>query len=64
MTLQDDAVWEDWLHSVMRLLLGSPILVQLPLDINGKPDFMDAWCVCLVAKDAHLPCSRSTAVNM
>jgi hypothetical protein len=45
MTMQDDAVWEDWLHSVMRLLLGSPILVQLPLDVYGKPDFMDSWCV-------------------
>lgn len=43
LALQDDAVWEDWLHSVMNLLLGYPIHVQLPLDAYGRPDFMDAW---------------------
>jgi hypothetical protein len=41
--LQDDAVWEDWLHTVMKLLLGYPIHVNLPLDAYGQPDFMDAW---------------------
>lgn len=43
LALQDDAVWEDWLESVMKLLLGFPIHVQLPLDADGRPDFMDAW---------------------
>ncbi len=36
---------QDWLESVMRLLLGCPIHVQLPLDAYGMPDFMDAWWV-------------------
>lgn len=30
--LQKDAVWEDWLHTVMDLLQGFPVSVQLPLD--------------------------------
>ncbi|WIA35205.1 hypothetical protein OEZ86_003668 [Tetradesmus obliquus] len=38
-----DADWEDWLAAVMRLLLGFPMRLQLPLDRNGQPDFMDAW---------------------
>jgi hypothetical protein len=40
--LQADADWEDWLAAVMQLLLGFPMRLQLPLDRNGQPDFMDA----------------------
>lgn len=40
---QDDAMWEDWLAAVMRLLLGFPLTVQLPKDKLGNPDFMDCW---------------------
>jgi hypothetical protein len=41
--LTEDALEEDWLHTVMRLLMGSPAQLQMPLDRNGQPDFMDAW---------------------
>lgn len=40
---QDDAIWEDWLHSVMKLLRGFAVSIQLPLDNNNQPDFMDSW---------------------
>ena len=40
--LQVDADWEDWLAAVMRLLLGFPMRLQLPLDRYEQPDFMDA----------------------
>lgn len=43
--LADDADWSDWLATVMRLLHGYPMRLQLPLDKDGKPDFMDAWWV-------------------
>lgn len=41
--LEEDADWEDWLASVMRLLLGYPTTLQLPRDRLGNPDFADAW---------------------
>jgi len=41
--LEADATWEDWLAAVMKLLLGFPMHLQLPLDRFGQPDFMDAW---------------------
>ena len=41
--LAEDADWEDWLASVMRLLTGYPQHLQLPKDPLGRPDFMDAW---------------------
>jgi hypothetical protein len=40
--LQAGADWQDWLAAVMRLLLGFPMRLQLPLDRYGQPDFMDA----------------------
>lgn len=52
--LQDDAVWEDWLHSVMNLLMGFPVQMQLPLDATGAPDFMDAWYVVCTSHKAAL----------
>lgn len=54
--LQDDDVWEDWLHLVMKLLLGYPIHISLPLDAYGQPDFMDAWWVAPGRCDMHVLC--------
>lgn len=53
--LAEDADWSDWLATVMRLLHGYPMRLQLPLDKNGKPDFMDAWWVATSSK----PCNNN-----
>ena len=45
--LAEEADWEDWLASVGRLLQGWPARLALPLDREGRPDFMDAWRVLL-----------------
>jgi hypothetical protein len=41
--LAEEADWEDVLADVAKLLLGYPLKVQVPLDREGRPDFMDAW---------------------
>jgi hypothetical protein len=41
--LAEEADWEDVLADVAQLLLGYPLKVQVPLDREGRPDFMDAW---------------------
>eukprot|EP00798_Chlamydomonas_sp_ICE-L_P016432 gene16432-22646_t len=57
--LADDADWEDWLATVMRILMGFPMKLQLPLDRNGAPDFADAWSAVSLA----LGCDKMSSAD-
>lgn len=47
--LEERANVDDWLESVMRLLLEKPPRVSLPLDSKGNLDFLDAWSAVVEA---------------
>ena len=47
--LAEDAEWTDWLATIMALLTGFPMQLQLPKDRMGKPDFADAWSAVTLA---------------
>lgn len=58
-SLEDEPDVGDWLATFMPLLTGYAQAVRLPLDRDGKPDFMDAWS----AVTARIGCDRMTPAD-